>query len=92
MNERKAKPGMLGDSVAVENDQQYTATFRGQGFIDGDQGGSFLSSIPYLSDNPGMELRKELHMSDLFPKDWSESEVEYEITVTAKRIEDPKQP
>ena len=95
----------LGNRQEKIVDNKYEGTLTGRAYVTADHDeGSFLSDKSfdqyhrevnealdkghYDDDNPPPE-RKHLGMSDLFPEGWNGSEVEYKITVRARRITSP---
>jgi hypothetical protein len=83
-------PRFLGEKRAELNDGQYTATFTGSGYVTSDYDeGSFLSEVSFagrrrLPAGHSRDIRR-LAMADLFPQEWRERAVEYEIIVRARR-------
>ncbi len=95
----------LGTRQEKIDGDKYKGTLTGRAYVTSDHDeGSFLSDKlfnqyhreidkardkgHYNDDNPPPE-RKHLGISELFPEGWGESEVEYEITVRARKITSP---
>lgn len=83
---------ILGEYSETVDGDKYKGSFKGRGFIDQNQdNGSFLS-LDSQAVHEGRAPYKILEMGDLFPDEWQGERVEYEITVWAKKIENPTQP
>ena len=92
----KSRSVPIGSCKEMLNGDEYQATFKGKGWVSADQDdGDFLSDHPYAKAHPtdpdtglglGMKGRKQFTMAQLFPENWQEARVEYEITVRAKKI------
>lgn len=75
----------LGAHHETREGDDYRAYFKGKGsVITGHTNGNFLSSKP-LTDRFD-EPEQTLDIKDMFPDDWIDQEVEYEISVKARLI------
>lgn len=86
----------LGDCQETDTGEEYEATLRGTAWITSEHDyGEFLSDRSYAEAHPvdpvtgvglGMQRRKQLTITDLFPPEWREVRVEYEISVRARKL------
>jgi hypothetical protein len=88
-----AYPKLLGNRQQQVHGSEYTGRFTGRGWLTGDYDeGSFLADMTFAAAHATWKASRKRHrlaMEDLFPEDWNGSQVEYEITVTARRVRKP---
>lgn len=87
---------LSADKRSVNSRGALKGEFRGRGYITSDEDdGRYISDMSTPDYNKVIEgpkmlmhppVRRFLDIADLFPEDWSGQEVEFEITVTAKRV------
>lgn len=83
-------PRLLGEIERHVTDRDYVGHFTGVGRVTSDYDeGSFLSDMSFRERHRSWKTRwkdHRLEMEQLFPDDWKEAKVEYEITVRARRL------
>ena len=86
-------PRLLGAIDRQIKGNEYVGHFTGIGRVTADYDeGSFLSDTSFKERHRSWRKRSSQHtleMEHLFPEDWKEAKVEYEITVRARRVRRP---